>query len=298
MRKTFVIFAGISILSVFTNANAKTEVKKDSAEKGHLVNEIKDLQAAYDNWKQCDAEYRALRKQDQTDASEVREFAEFLAELKRQVIEGCETIRKLGGDATKYCVACVKPKDGKTPPKGGKEKNSPSPTNDLNNIKRKLTREEKKAIQEKRFNQVGASIDRLIRNNHPDGLPINVASNKWDNLGNTNGATVAKGVSGGDSAAGSIVNNSKSTAQSGQQIMGEKQAPATAPITEREYEPGAGPGVKKDGKIPDYKMEDIGDGRDDDVIARQLREAAEAETDTILKKQLWNEYKKYKMNNN
>jgi hypothetical protein len=35
-------------------------------------------------------------------------------------------------------------------------------------------------------------------------------------------------------------------------------------------------------------------GSDDDVVARQLREAAEKETDPVLKKKLWEEYRKYK----
>lgn len=40
--------------------------------------------------------------------------------------------------------------------------------------------------------------------------------------------------------------------------------------------------------------DDIPDGRNDDVIARQLREAAEKETDPELKKKLWDEYRRYK----
>lgn len=40
--------------------------------------------------------------------------------------------------------------------------------------------------------------------------------------------------------------------------------------------------------------EDIPDGSDDDVVARQLRKAAEQETDPKLKKKLWEEYRKYK----
>jgi hypothetical protein len=39
---------------------------------------------------------------------------------------------------------------------------------------------------------------------------------------------------------------------------------------------------------------DIPDGSDDDLVARQLREAAEKETDPALKKKLWEEYRKYK----
>lgn len=40
--------------------------------------------------------------------------------------------------------------------------------------------------------------------------------------------------------------------------------------------------------------DDIPDGSDDDVVARQLREAAEKETDPELQKKLWEEYRRYK----
>jgi len=39
---------------------------------------------------------------------------------------------------------------------------------------------------------------------------------------------------------------------------------------------------------------DIPDGSDDDVVARQLREAAMKETDPKLRERLWDEYRKYK----
>lgn len=42
--------------------------------------------------------------------------------------------------------------------------------------------------------------------------------------------------------------------------------------------------------VPD----DIPDARDDDIIARQLREAAMQETDPELKEKLWDEYRRYK----
>lgn len=44
------------------------------------------------------------------------------------------------------------------------------------------------------------------------------------------------------------------------------------------------------GQAPD----DIPDARDDDIIARQLREAAMAETDPALREALWEEYRRYK----
>jgi hypothetical protein len=39
---------------------------------------------------------------------------------------------------------------------------------------------------------------------------------------------------------------------------------------------------------------DVGSGQDDDIIARQLREAAQKERDPELRAKLWDEYRKYK----
>ena len=39
---------------------------------------------------------------------------------------------------------------------------------------------------------------------------------------------------------------------------------------------------------------DVGDGSDDDIVARQLREAAQKESDPELREKLWDEYRKYK----
>lgn len=40
--------------------------------------------------------------------------------------------------------------------------------------------------------------------------------------------------------------------------------------------------------------EDIPSGSDDDVVARQIREAAMNESDPVLREKLWDEYRKYK----
>ena len=39
---------------------------------------------------------------------------------------------------------------------------------------------------------------------------------------------------------------------------------------------------------------ELPDAKDDDIIARQLREAAMQETDPVLKEKLWDEYRRYK----
>ncbi len=41
---------------------------------------------------------------------------------------------------------------------------------------------------------------------------------------------------------------------------------------------------------------EVPDGSDDDIVARQIREAAEKETDPELRDKLWKEYIEYKKN--
>ena len=56
------------------------------------------------------------------------------------------------------------------------------------------------------------------------------------------------------------------------------------------YGSGVGNRAGRRGSPP----EDIPDGSKDDIVARQLREAAEKETDPELKRKLWDEYRRYK----
>jgi len=57
----------------------------------------------------------------------------------------------------------------------------------------------------------------------------------------------------------------------------------------------ATPGTQAD--LPHDTPDDVGDGSDDDIVARQLREAAESETDPELREKLWDEYRAYKNRN-
>lgn len=51
-----------------------------------------------------------------------------------------------------------------------------------------------------------------------------------------------------------------------------------------------GPVASRHGAVPD----DVKDGSDDDIVARQIREAAMKEKDPVLREKLWDEYRKYK----
>ena len=97
--------------------------------------------------------------------------------------------------------------------------------------------------------------------------------------GETDGNRTAEGR--GGSATGS---GAKGVGASGQ---GEDSGEGAGPSA-----PGSGTGQSAGSSSDGGKVEL--DYRDDDVVARQLREAAEKETDPELKKKLWEEYRKYK----
>lgn len=57
--------------------------------------------------------------------------------------------------------------------------------------------------------------------------------------------------------------------------------------------PGAGGGPGSEEEETFAPPEDIPSGRDDDIVARQLREAAMREPDPVLREALWEEYRRY-----
>ena len=101
------------------------------------------------------------------------------------------------------------------------------------------------------------------------------------------------------------------------QVLAASEAPASESqlrVQETEQEPSREPGAEQENRsveegsggfqvnaqpIPVRRAgtpipDDIPDARDDDIIARQLREAAMQEEDPVLKEKLWDEYKRYK----
>lgn len=99
--------------------------------------------------------------------------------------------------------------------------------------------------------------------------------------GRTGGSTSSGEEGEGDS--GFLSGGVPQTAEGGDRSGGGGAArPGTAneePLTEEEK-----------ARIPD----DVGDGSDDDIVARQLREAAIQEEDPELREKLWEEYRRYK----
>jgi hypothetical protein len=88
---------------------------------------------------------------------------------------------------------------------------------------------------------------------------------------------------------------------------GERKADAEKEVTDKENGSESEEGVgdkevatrdksKEGGQGSSQEQEHRYDEEDDDIVARQLREAAENETDPELKEKLWKEYEEYKKN--
>ncbi len=112
------------------------------------------------------------------------------------------------------------------------------------------------------------------------------------------GAPAAEGA-GGSGTAGGSGSSGGSTSESGGQ-EGEEAAGGAASAGGEVSEAGAAVGHRgkeasgDDGGDERRVPSDVPSGEDDDVVARQLREAAMEEDDPQLREKLWEEYRRYK----
>ena len=276
----------IALLFIFIMLPGRaTGAEKNTGDDTLLKEEIESLKNDDIAWRNNDSEFREMRKRGDASETEVREFAEFVAELKRKVIEGCEAVRQLGGDAREHGVDCVEILEGNTAGGG-----SVSP--DINGLsvpvdESELYKDELKKLENDFDDMILQAQDELqkkkfdVAGNRPSG---SVNSGSGQNSGNSQ----TQGSS------GKAKGDSKKLGSTGSSAKGNAGSPGSESTGAEKGEPGAGVGDNKPGQSETFEHYERGDSRDDDVVARQLREAAEKETDPVLKEQLWKEYEKYK----
>jgi hypothetical protein len=200
---------------------------------------------------------------------EADQFAQFVAELKRRVLEDCQAVRELGGERFLKEFDCKLPKTPTAPaaslivlpPPPEKIKTEAEEIQSLNDDLRKLEGE----------------LDIMTRKSSDK------ANQQRENL--YSGGAVAPKLG---AETGSEVD------KSGKGRLASQNRSEGVQARSRRPDPGAGPGDERKGKTLVVRNDDSAGGSDDDVLARQLREAAEQESDPVLKKKLWTEYKKYK----
>jgi len=273
-----------------------------------LARARQDLRIANDEWRQQEAAFRKARTEGRVKGTELDDFAAFVAGLRVRLLRQCEITRNLGGEAAVKGYDCIEIKAA-----GGR------PVTEIATASPR-TEEEKAGDAKARLDALEAEIDEALLKRQ-----LEIRNNAANSSGSAS-TGMGAGGRGGDGGGGSSdtsADTGKGKGSQGKTASRGSRAEKTGtggggwsdPRSEAEREAdksvtsggesnargaGSGQGVpqsapdgKKDGAAA-KRADNADTGSDDDIVARQLREAAEKETDPVLKEKLWEEYRKYK----
>jgi hypothetical protein len=229
---------------------------------GQLLEQLRSDHAALMSAEQ---DFHNRRERGVLTGVELVDYAAYVARLYRQVAEDCAALAADGIPAP-HDISC---------PDATAVLLAPVPVD----LAGERTRAEKTAdLDAELFGAMGEFDEMLLREQER----IKAAALHAGGGDGGRGGAAAGGESGADGSEGS-----EGPGENGEGRMEEGRG------GDQTYGAGAGPGSSQhqgnNGAPPGTP-----DGNDDDVVARQLREAAEKETDPVLKKKLWEEYRKYK----
>ena len=226
------------------------------------------------------ARQTALQELEETtmSASEVSDYKDFVVYLNTRIVNYCMDLAEQAGTISLEGLPCPK-----MPAMPGASETSPSNENifyttgaDFGEAKSQV--EETAELEGAFLSSLGDFDDSLLK--EEEKVAARVPSQRESGSSSASGSSGRAGDSGdtdsGESGAseeqgeGTAGTAQDSTSRSGSQGSGVEQSTYGAP----------------GGKLPPPE--------DDDIVARQLREAAEKEPDPELKKKLWEEYWKYK----
>lgn len=228
-------------------------------------------------------DYRAQREFGGLSGAEAADYAAYVARLQRRVFEGCQAVLSTGSNV---------PEDLPCPTSLPQETGSA----DIALEAERTPEEQVAALDEMLMAGLGEYDERLLREQERIK-----ASAPNSNSGSGSGNGDGMGGEGGDGSGG----DGQGDSQDGTEGETGNQGRNSGGTAGDNSEAGSAGGQRQGGPVDSSegsgdsgsdsdRPADIGDGSDDDVVARQLREAAENETDPELKAKLWEEYRRYK----
>lgn len=237
-------------------------------------------------------EFESLLGNSQMSATEISAFENYLAGLGKMVDEQRRLVAGLEGRADEGA-------DGSSPAAALPADFDRGQTDDekialldaelgssLSEFDEKLLREQKELAEKSRSASAGGSGEQSERGQGASGK-AGEGEGEGEGENAAGGSGGESGESGGESSPGG---ESERQAESGQQGgAGGEGAEGNEQVASAGGASGDG---RQAGKIA--TPPDMPDGKDDDIVARQLREAAENEQDPELRAKLWEEYRKYK----
>lgn len=229
-------------------------------------------------------DYRSQRELNGLGGTEAADYAAYIARLQRRVFEDCQSVLALGGSYPDDlpCQAGVSSETGSA---------------DIAMQAERTAEEQVAALDAMLMAGLGEYDERLLR--EQERIKAAAPNTNSDTGGGDGSGSEGGGADGGgegegengtEGEAGDQSRNSGDVAGDGQQTGATGGQRQGGPVDSSQ---GSG-----DAGNESDQPADIGDGSDDDVVARQLREAAEQETDPELKAKLWEEYRRYKRGTN
>jgi hypothetical protein len=240
---------------------------------------LEQLQLDHAAWVTAERDFRVRRESGALIGAEASDYAAYVARLQRRVAEDCAALSGAGVPAP-VALSCPR-----------LETAVPTRSAAIDQATEQ-SREERIASLDVELASGLADFDELLLREQervkaatPRAASDSGMGGGAGESGNGNGGG-ARSTASGDSNAGETEAGSGSVTGGG-----ESQAGGATDRTSTGARGGAG---KTPPRGATSQPPGIPDGSNDDVVARQLREAAEKETDPELQKKLWEEYRKYK----
>ena len=237
---------------------------------------LRQLRADHAALKRAEAEFDRLRRTGGMGEAEQMDFSAWIDRLRDRLWRDCQAAQGQTGTPLPDDLPCRHVAAG-----------NPSPA--AIDIARESTRAEQATrLVEQLEGSLGEFDERLLR--EQERVRARTPHSSDTGSGGGGGSRGGeRGAGSGDDAAADGADGDQADMETarGREVAGDGGAESSG-STEQGVSGKPMPGTGS--SAPD----DIPDGSDDDVIARQLREAAEKETDPELKKKLWEEYRRYK----
>jgi len=236
---------------------------------------LERLRVDHAAWATAERDFRARRESGALVGAEASDYAAYVARLQRRVAEDCAALSDAGLPSPEY-MSCPHFETAVATRSAAIDQAA------------EQSRDERIASLEVELASGLADFDELLlrEQERVKAAAPRSASGGGMGSGTDEDGHGGDGSGGGEGSAGDTGTGDASTtsgARSQAGGVGERSSSGAGGAPGRTSRTGA---TRQPPGIPD--------GRDDDVVARQLREAAEKETDPELQKKLWEEYRKYK----
>ncbi len=238
--------------------------------------QIDELRAHFATLQKAQLDFKRMREQNTLGDAEREDFVAWIRQLNEQILQDCNALLQASDISLPDDLPCTNIMSNGVAPA-------------IIDISSERTEAERTNRMIEQFNSTLGEFDERLLQEQDRVKAQRPLSESSDGV---SGGGQASSESEGDLAQDSAVaeNDQQGTqgetqaARNQNNETGSEQTTASQKGSRGKEAPGAV------GEVPD----NIPDGSDDDVVARQLREAAEKETDPELKRKLWEEYRRYK----